>query len=337
MNYYNEFDPKAAAWLRELIKSGHIAQGEVDERSIEDVAPDDLRGFTQCHFFAGIGGWSYALRLAGWPDDEPVWTGSCPCQPFSSAGKRKGTADDRHLWPAWHWLIKQSKPNAVFGEQVASPDGIAWLDIVSTDMEGEGYTFAPVVFPACGVGAPEIRQRIWFVAYPTGEGCPPRLRREVHAPGPVERPERRGHAVGLEYAEGDGRIERRAQSIGWSSIGGRSPVRMGDANVEGMWWDARAIPGAKTEGGHIRVVNGHIADELKSTGATGGAWSDVEWLYCRDSKLRPAQPGTFPLANGVSGRVAKLRGIGNAIIPPAAAEVISAFMDLQESGRNDDK
>ena len=87
--YYNEIDPFAAQWLRELIKAGHIALGEVDTRSIENVAADDLAGFTQCHFFAGIGTWSYALRCAGWPDDRPVWTGSCPCQPFSSARQAK--------------------------------------------------------------------------------------------------------------------------------------------------------------------------------------------------------------------------------------------------------
>ena len=99
--YYNEIDPFAAQWLRELIKAGHIAPGEVDTRSIENA------GFTQCHFFAGIGTWSYALRCAGWPDDRPVWTGSCPCQPFSAAGKRKGTSDERHLWPTFFHLIGQ--------------------------------------------------------------------------------------------------------------------------------------------------------------------------------------------------------------------------------------
>jgi len=162
--YYNEFDPKAAAWLRELIRRNLIAPGVVDERSIEDVQPDDLRGFTQCHFFAGIGVWSYALRNAGWPDDRPVWTGSCPCQPFSAAGKGGGFADERHLWPAFHWLIEQCRPAVVFGEQVASKDGLAWIDLVQTDLEGTSYTSQAIDLCAAGVGAPHIRQRLWWVA-----------------------------------------------------------------------------------------------------------------------------------------------------------------------------
>ena len=89
-SYYNEFNPQAAAWLRELIKQGLIADGEVDERSIVDVEASDIRGFTQCHWFAGVGGWSYSLRLAGIPDDFPVWSASLPCQPFSCAGNQQG-------------------------------------------------------------------------------------------------------------------------------------------------------------------------------------------------------------------------------------------------------
>lgn len=162
--YYNEIDSKAAAWLRELIKQGHIAPGEVDERSIEDVTPTELMEFTQCHFFAGIGVWSYALRQAGWPDDRPVWTGSCPCQPFSAAGKGGGFADERHLWPAFHHLISECRPSIVFGEQVASKDGLAWLDLVQVDLEGTGYTVGAVDTCAAGFGAPHIRQRLYWVA-----------------------------------------------------------------------------------------------------------------------------------------------------------------------------
>ncbi|EAQ6074671.1 DNA cytosine methyltransferase [Salmonella enterica subsp. enterica serovar Weslaco] len=165
--YYNEIDPNAAQWLRNLIAAGHITPGEVDERSIEDVAPDDLRGFTQCHFFAGIGVWSYALRLAGWPDNKQVWTGSCPCQPFSSAGKGAGFDDERHLWPALFHLISERRPELVFGEQVAGVN--AWFDLVQTDVEAVDYAFGLVPFPAAGVGAPHIRDRAYWVADASGE------------------------------------------------------------------------------------------------------------------------------------------------------------------------
>ncbi len=162
--YYNEIDPFAAAWLRELIKAGLIADGEVDERSITAVRPDDLRGFVQCHFFAGIGGWSHALRLAGWPDDRPVWTGSCPCQPWSVAGHSKGADDPRHLWPSWFSLIEQRRPPTVFGEQVASHDGLYWLDLVYVALESASYAVGTVDLAAASVGTPHRRQRLWFVA-----------------------------------------------------------------------------------------------------------------------------------------------------------------------------
>lgn len=79
--YYNDFDEKTCDWLEELIRQDCIAPGFVDRRSILEVQPDDLREFRQCHFFAGIAGWSYALRLIGWPDEAHVWTGSPPCFP----------------------------------------------------------------------------------------------------------------------------------------------------------------------------------------------------------------------------------------------------------------
>lgn len=166
--YYNEIDPFAAQWLRNLIAAGHIAPGEVDERSIEDVTPDDLRGFTQCHFFAGIGVWSHSLRLAGWPDNKPVWTGSCPCQPFSAAGKGDGFADERHLWPAFNHLISERRPQHVFGEQVAAGNANVWFDLVQADLEGLGYAFGLVPFTSAGIGAPHIRERAYWVAHAHG-------------------------------------------------------------------------------------------------------------------------------------------------------------------------
>jgi DNA (cytosine-5)-methyltransferase 1 len=162
--YYNEIDPYAAQWLRNLIAAEHIAPGDVDERSIIDVKASDLKGYSQCHFFAGIGGWSVALRLAGWPDAKPVWTGSCPCQPFSVAGNRKGKEDARHLWPVWFELITERKPATIFGEQVAAAIAKGWLDSVYNDLEKESYAIASAILPACSVGAPHKRDRLWFVA-----------------------------------------------------------------------------------------------------------------------------------------------------------------------------
>ena len=92
-HYYNEFDHEAAEWIRQQMAMGLLPEGVVDERSIVEVQAEEVCNFVQCHFFAGIGGWSHALRLAGWSPDRPIWTGSCPCQPFSTAGKGKGTSD----------------------------------------------------------------------------------------------------------------------------------------------------------------------------------------------------------------------------------------------------
>jgi len=198
--YYNEIDAYAAAWLRNLIAAGHIAPGDVDERSIVDVRPDDLKGYTQCHFFAGIGGWSYAARLAGWPDDRPLWTGSCPCQPFSALGQRKAFADPRHLWPDWHRLIAKCSPAVVFGEQVESPDGREWLSRVRADMEVGGYAFGAACLPAASVASPQRRYRLWFVADAHGAN---QDERASSGEQPLHHEDHRNSVQGLGGAEGE--------------------------------------------------------------------------------------------------------------------------------------
>lgn len=285
--YYNEIEPYAAKWLQNLIDAGLIAPGVVDTRSIEDVTPNDLKGFTQCHFFAGIGIFSYALRLAGWPDNRPVWTGSCPCQPFSQAGKGAGVDDERHLWPAFHWLIQQCRPAAVFGEQVASKDGLAWLDIVQADLEGTGYTSAALDLCAASVGAPHIRQRLYWMAHangqPAGAGLPAGQRDQSS----------HGRSIGgLEHPGGDG---RQGWLFGWT-----------DPKREAV--DRQA--GCNRAAGATLQVNGF--------------WRDADWIYCRDGVWRPVEPGTFPLANGVAGRVGRCRAYGNGIVAPLAQAFIEA-------------
>lgn len=315
--YYNEIDPYAAQWLRNLIASGHIAPGEVDERSIEDVTPDDLREFTQCHFFAGIGVWSHSLRLAGWPDDKPVWTGSCPCQPFSAAGKGDGFADERHLWPHFFHLISERRPQHVFGEQVASGNANTWFDLVQADLEGMGYAFGLVPFTSAGIGAPHIRERAYWVAESAGEQHQKLL-------------------PGLEKGNGEEGCWSPAKSTGLCSAGG-----MGDTNLtrlEGLGGNDCAA-GWKGQTRSVTAPGVHMrALEVN------GFWRDADWLLCRDGKWRPVEPGTFPLVDGAaarvgrvesgvarvasSNRVGRLKGYGNAINAQAAAEFIRAYLEV---------
>lgn len=396
--YYNEFDQQAAAWLRELIKQGHIADGYVDERSIIDVRPDDLRDFEQCHFFAGIGVWSYSLRKAGWPDNRPVWTGSCPCQPFSAAGKGNGFDDERHLWPHFHWLISQCRPDVVFGEQVASKDGLGWFDLVQTDMEGTGYACGAVDTCAAGFGAPHIRQRLYWVAHTDSarlqeQFSKPRLSRETPGSLPRESFERNNNVVfRMADANGGDASSERQQHGGeqrFLSEDG-SPLREG---CEGARFKLGGLDDAvshgRREGGNgnngqnvgqqfaaddsngfgmahagsrrsetglpepVQRQKGYAGEHDDSsrqligrettpasprTSPTNGHWRDAEWLYCRDGKWRPVEPGTFPLAHGAAARVGRLRGYGNAIVAEQATAFVEAFLKIEheQGGGNGD-
>ena len=376
--YYNEIDPFAAQWLRNLIAAGHIAPGEVDERSIEDVTPDDLRGFTQCHFFAGIGVWSHSLRLAGWPDDRPVWTGSCPCQPFSAAGKGDGFADERHLWPHFFHLISERRPQHVFGEQVAAGNANAWFDLVQTDLEGLDYAFGLVPFTSAGIGAPHIRERAYWVA--NANGVISDRRGNVRAPGRDEYSDS-GDDVRLADASGEHKGSARNKERAGESCRGSEDGGLGNANVtrlEGLGgndssagrkretgpaaapgvhdWMAhsernRCTEGSKNTGwGNERSREARMEQRAWRDGSclraleVNGFWRDADWLFCRDGKWRPVEPGTFPLVDGAaarmgrvepgvarmasSNRVGRLKGYGNAINAQAAAAFIRAYMGV---------
>lgn len=312
--YYNEFKPEAAAMLRQLIKDGIIADGEVDERSITEVKADELEGFTQCHFFAGIGGWSVALRLAGWPDERPVWTGSCPCQPFSTAGKHKGTSDERHLYPVWGGLIEQRKPPIVFGEQVASAISHGWIDGAFSHLEEQGYACGSAVLPACAVDAPHKRDRVWIVA--DGDSKQWNGSWSSGERGRFEDSNRNGHMADAGLGRESGR--NNYGEYDWSEPAAKSQGSCLLANGHDQRLQGEIRIG---ETGEERSSDGHSTER--------SFWSDSRWMLCGDGKIRripSAESGICIVAHGVQHRTPLLHAFGNAIVPQEAARFIRAIM-----------
>lgn len=313
VHYYNEWDKGAAAWLRELINNKLIPYGYVDERSITEVTPSDLEGFTQCHFFAGIGGWPLALQLAGIPASTRLWTGSPPCQPFSTAGKQLGQFDERHLAPVFLNLVSKCKPPVLFGEQVAAAIGKSWMCDLQTHLEREDYAVGFTVLPACSVGAPHKRDRLFFGAHnlaytdntrPQGrEGMSERSDQQSAGAGSVESGLAHTSMHGHTTTQKPIHVRQMEQQPGWANRSHQCEQLTTECSAESC-----------------RLVG-------TSTNPYHGFWSDADWLGCRDGKFRPVEPGTFPLANGIPARVGRLRGYGNAIVPQVAAEFVKAFME----------
>ena len=313
--YYNEFDPKAAAWLRQLIKNGDIAPGFVDERSILDVSGADLEGYTQHHFFAGIGVWSYALRKSGWSDDRPVWTASLPCQPFSVAGNQKGKEDERHLLPHFVELVRECHPDTIFGEQVEAAIRHEWLDDLQAVMEAENYAVGCCVLGAHSVNSAHKRQRAYWVADSKSE----------RPQGRLPKGSNKEREVVIRHL-GCGRPD--------SGLG--NTKHDGHFTGEGPGSDESAI---------LSGEKGQDSTGKSEGTSTPGALSSesIEWLYCRDNKYRPIKSGLKPLVDGLTrgvvfssdsvitpndsaeARATRLKGYGNAIQADVAVEFISAF------------
>jgi DNA (cytosine-5)-methyltransferase 1 len=379
--YYNEIDLLCAEWLRELIKAGHIPPGDVDERDIRDVTPVDVKGYTSCHFFAGISGWPYALRLAGWPDDRPVWTGSCPCPPFSAAGKKKACpecggcnpvphvgrtgyfvcclcghewfADERHLWPEMWRLIRDGRPPVFFGEQVASADGRVWLASVRASLEILGYAVGGADLCAAGVGAPHIRQRLWFVGHTSEFGSRAGLcdnqkaelgRAKFAYPSPTglvadtTGGQFQESGRGPEARNGDGSDRQEYSALAdadeCTNLGSQPRPEFGAVPEEngGVCALADASDPGLEIGSRGSTDTGAPEKALAAVELCGPSnfWSSCEWLYCRDGKFRPTKPGLSPLAVRVPARVGRLRAAGNAISPQVAAEFIKAIAIFQK-------
>jgi DNA (cytosine-5)-methyltransferase 1 len=323
MRMYTDNDDYCCQWMQNLIDAGELSNGTVINQDIRNLTPGDLAGHDQIHFFAGIGGWPLALKLAGWPEDWPIWTGSCPCQPWSVAGRGRGKEDERHLWPFWFPLIRECRPPVVVGEQVESPSARSWLDAVSADLETLGYTVGAADLCAAGVDAPHLRQRLYWLAIAS---C-------IRCKGSPESDDTTGGT------RGQARRDSEACHVGHTNgRGGKG--NPGTICRQEDWSSMRKI-----------------IDGVGSTGATCGFWRHAEWIFCRDGKYRAVEPGSFPLAHGLprgmgslrpwtreladvagadvrglkeagKNRVGRIRGYGNAIVPRLAAEFLKTVMEI---------
>ena len=301
-------------------------------------------------------------RLAGWPDEREVWTGSCPCPSFSAAGKGFGFGDPRHLWPHWMGLIRECRPPVVFGEQVDAAIGHGWLDLVQTDLEAEDYAVGKAVFGACSVGAPHRRQRLYFVGHDTTSGrCSEWASEALRGEEPRTTTERRVDAGNRSFPDSPGHGSTAADATepgGYQPHHGLSERDRDSGDDSDTAQRGLAMCGsAPGDSGHVALagepshcdnpertrLEGHIGNErdghrpgwldpeqarsVAASGATRGFWADCDWWYGRDGKYRPIEPGIQPLAHGATARVLKLRGYGDAIVAQAAAAFIEAIME----------
>lgn len=318
VSYYNENDPYCAEWLRNLVLVGLLPEGDVDDRSISDVDPSDLIGYDQCHFFCGIAGWPLALQIAGWPEDREVWTGSCPCQGLSNAGKRLAASDPRHLWPDFFALIRARRPLRIIGEQVASKLGRDWFDGVRADLESVAYVSGIVDIPACSVNAPHIRNRLWWVAEAgyVGNGDSKRSgwdSRDVFGSQTASRGERTfdGHSA-------DGIIATSQNGLSNVTLVHGQSIGRGEGQSESELRSGRSTSGS-TSG---------TSSPSSDRPSPAGYWDEHEWIACADGKQRRVKPGVHLLVNGAAARIPRIRASGNAIVPALAAEIIKAWMEV---------
>ncbi len=302
--------------------------------SASDCSPS---GRQHLDLFSGIGGFALAARMnkvqtvafveketyaqkvlrknfAGVPiyddicnfDGQPfrgVWllTGGFPCQPFSLAGKRRGASDDRALWPEMLRVIDEAKPRWVLGENVPGIVSME-LDNVLADLERLNYSAWSLTVPACAVDARHRRDRVWIVAHATGGQDDGRKCRDV--------------------SEAEGRGE----SLNAAADSGRETLAVADSlNGRARTGRQNGAP-ARNGGEDVPDANGAGREEQRRTLADG---EEHEAAQC-GNRWQP-EPAICRVANGIPNRVDRLRGLGNAIVPQVAAQLIREMARMENN------
>ena len=276
-----------------------------------------------------------------------IISGGFPCQPFSAAGKRAGTSDDRYLWPEMFRIIREARPTYVVAENVRGllswNDGLV-LDTVCADLEGEGYEVCPVVLPAAGVNAPHRRDRIWIVA--TNANAL-RLQQRTDA-GKVGRGQSEVCQKGHQFAEP---IE--ATRAAWDASnangqecerGGSTSERKREAAEQGRNRIQRTTSrlGKKSD---VANANGQQLEPRNKQGATTGTTFEKVRAEPFDGPRGWEEFPTFPpICGGDDGLPSRLDGItipkwrresikayGNAIVPQVALQIFRALEEVQSN------
>jgi DNA (cytosine-5)-methyltransferase 1 len=311
-----------------------------------------MNELTHLDLFSGIGGFALAAkwngyRTVGFCDNEPYaqavlkkhWpevpchkdirevrgelyagvtllTGGFPCQPFSVAGKQRGKDDNRYLWPEMCRVIREARPAWIIGENVAGIVNLA-LDTVCADLEAEGYEVEPIIIPACAVDAPHRRDRVWIIANINGLRSQKQgAEQQAGGAGQLlenKRPSRTTLANTESSQSGQSSQRKGREDIG------RGSQDCGGTEDEGKEVVANTVKQGREgrEDAERQSVDGYFG----CGGTTYGQSGEAIWI---------AEPNVGRVAHGIPNRVAKLRGLGNAIVPQVASEIIRNINIIME-------
>ena len=252
------------------------------------------------------------------PTRPDVICGGFPCQPFSQAGRQQAQDDPRHLWPEMFRLIRECRPTWVVGENVVGLIRLG-LDEVLTDLESEGYSTRTFNIPACSVGAPHLRQRLWIVAHSDSESEP-----DGSFDGNAGQRQLGFKFVADSKCTGTGVEEHRSSGQGRKSPDSSQPEVLRQNNR------TSSSKGSSASGEDVADSDRDDRGRGRSTKSSERKSRMEHWSggECnRSEEWWEVEPDVGRLVDGLPNRVPQLRALGNSIIPQIAQKIAQAIKE----------